>query len=99
VWIGHESDYGSTTILVYDYSPEVFARPFESKPSPDGANFIVRLADLIPSRYGIMTEVVDYPRQPSDRVTFIPLDYEAVINCGVDCRGFATDLGDDVIGA
>jgi hypothetical protein len=43
------------------------------------ASGFVRIADLIPSRYGVLFEVDDPPaRQPSDRVTFFPLDHQSV---------------------
>jgi hypothetical protein len=44
-----------------------------------GLNCFVCIADLMPSRYGMLFEVDDYPaRQPSDRVTFFPLDHQSV---------------------
>jgi hypothetical protein len=45
----------------------------------------------------VLFEVDDYPaRQPSDRVTFFPLDHQSVPHA----RGFAYgyDLGDGIIG-
>jgi hypothetical protein len=62
-----------------------------------GLNCFVRIADLIPSRYGVLFEVDDYPaRQPSDRVIFFPLDHQSVPHA----RGFAygCDLGVRIIG-
>jgi hypothetical protein len=62
-----------------------------------GLNCFVRITDLIPSRYGVLFEVDDYPaRQPSDRVNFFPLDHQSVPHA----RGFAYgyDLGDRIIG-
>jgi hypothetical protein len=42
-----------------------------SSSTASGFNCFVRITDLIPSRYGVLFEVDDYPaRQPSDRVTF-----------------------------
>jgi hypothetical protein len=84
---------------VGDYSREAFSRRMVSGSSTaSGLNCFVRIADLIPSRYGVLFEVDDYPaRQPSDRVTtFFPLDHPSVPHA----RGFAYgyDLGDGVIG-
>ena len=62
-----------------------------------GLNCFVRIADLIPSRYGVLFEVDDYPaRQPSDRVTFFPLDHQSVPHARGLSYGY--DLGDSIIG-
>jgi hypothetical protein len=83
---------------VGDYTRESFGRSFvASSNTATGVNCFVRIADLIPSRYGVLFEVDDYPaRQPSDRVTFFPLDHQSVPHA----RGFAYgyDLGDGIIG-
>jgi hypothetical protein len=62
-----------------------------------GLNCFVRIADMIPSRYGVLFEVDDPPaRQPSDRVTFFPLDDQSVPHAqGVS---YDYDLGDGIIG-
>jgi hypothetical protein len=61
------------------------------------ASGFVGIADLIPSRYGVLFEVDDPPaRQPSDRETFFPLDHQSVLHA----RGlsYGHDLGDGIIG-
>jgi hypothetical protein len=50
-----------------------------SSSTASGLNCFVRITDLIPSRYGVLFEVDDYPaRQPSDRVT--PPSFLLIIN-------------------
>jgi hypothetical protein len=83
---------------VGDYSREAFGRNFvASSDTAAGVNCFVRIADLIPSRYGVLFQVDDYPaRHPSDCVTFFPLDHQSVPRA----RGFAYgyDLGNNIIG-
>jgi hypothetical protein len=89
----------ATRCSVLDYNPADYLKTFEAKISPEGVNFIVRLADLIPSRYGIVTEDgTDGRRQLSDRVTFYPLDYQSVSVAECAVGGYGYDLGDGVIG-
>jgi hypothetical protein len=56
----------------------------------------IRIADLIPSRYGVFFEVDDYPaRQPSDLVTFFLLDHQSVPQASPI---YGYDLRDGIIG-
>jgi allophanate hydrolase subunit 1 len=57
----------------------------------------IYIADLIPSRYGVLIEFDAPPaRQPSDRETVFPLEHQSVPHA----RGlsFGYDLGDGIIG-
>jgi hypothetical protein len=55
------------------------------------------MADLIPSRYGVLFEVDDPPARPlSDRVTIFPLDHQSVPHARGLSYGFV--LGDGIIG-
>jgi hypothetical protein len=50
---------------------------------------------MIPSRYGVLFEVDPPARQPSDRVTFFPLDHQSVPHARGLSYGY--DLGDGII--